>query len=72
MNTRKNAQKIHTEMCHLQGGPHVRANLGTKANAPRDFVMGPQIKLPEEDKDEQLPGGVGRTQGSVEPGQHPV
>ena len=34
-------------------GPHVRANGGTKANAPRDLDMGPQIRLPEEDKDER-------------------
>ena len=32
-------------------GPHVRANRGTKENAPRDLDMGPQIRLPEEDKD---------------------
>ena len=42
-------------------GPHVRANGGTKANAPRDLDKGPHIRLPEEYKDEQLPGGVGRT-----------
>ena len=53
-------------------GPQVRANSGTKANAPRDLDKGPQIRLSEEDKDEQLPGGVGRTQGSAELGQHPV
>ena len=53
-------------------GPHVRANGGTKANAPRDLDKGTQIRLPEEDKDELLPGGVGRTQGSAEHGQHPV
>ena len=53
-------------------GSQVRANGGTKANAPRDLDKGPQIRLSEEDKDEQLPGGVGRTQGSAEPGQHPV
>ena len=33
-------------------GPHVRANGGTQANAPRDLDLGPQIRLPEEDKDE--------------------
>ena len=52
VNTRKNAQKIHTETCYKEG-PHVRANGGTKANAPRDLDMGPQIRLPEEDKDER-------------------
>ena len=72
MNTRKNAQKIHTEMCHLQGGPHVRANGVTKANAPRDLDMGPHIRLPEEDKDERRPGGAGRPPGSAEPGRPPV
>ena len=53
-------------------GPQVRANGGTKANAPRDLDKGPHVKLPEEDRDELLPGGVGRTQGSAEPGQQPV
>ena len=40
-------------------GPHVRANGGTKANAPWDLDIGPQIRLPEEDKDERRPGGAG-------------
>ena len=40
-------------------GPHLRANGGTKANAPRDLDKGPQIRLTEVDKDELLPGGVG-------------
>ena len=53
-------------------GPHVRANGGTKANAPRDLDMGPQIRLPEEDKDERRPGGAGRPPGSAEPGRPPV
>ena len=53
-------------------GPQVRANGGTKANAPRDLDKGPQIKLPEEDKDELLPGGVSRPPGSAEPGLHPI
>ena len=53
-------------------GPHVRANGGTKANAPRDLDKGPHIRLLEEDKDEQLPGGVGGTKGSAKPSQHPV
>ena len=45
---------------------------GTKANAPRDLDMGPQIRLPEEDKDERRPGGAGRPPGSAEPGRPPV
>ena len=49
-------------------GPHVRANGGTKANAPRDLDMGPQIRLPEEDKDERRPGGAGRTWPASCPG----
>ena len=53
-------------------GPHVRANGGTKANAPRDLDMGPQIRLPEEDKDERRPGGSGRPPRSAEPGRPPV
>ena len=53
-------------------GPQVRANGGTKANAPPDLDKGPHVRLPEEDRDELLPGGVGRTPGSAEPGQHPV
>ena len=66
VNTRKNAQKIHTEMCHLQGGPTCQSKRGNQANAPRDLDMGPQIRLPEEDKDERRPGG------SAEPGRPPV
>ena len=42
-------------------GPHLRANGGTKANAPRDLDKGPHVRLPEEDRDELLPGGFGRT-----------
>ena len=59
-------------MCYKEG-PHVRANGGTKENAPRDLDMGPQIRLPEEDKDEQRPGGVGRTPrfGQVWPASRP-
>ena len=53
-------------------GPHVRENGGTKANAPRDLDMGPQIRLPEEDKDERRPGGAGRPSGLAEPGRPPV
>ena len=53
-------------------GPHVRANGGTKVNALRDLDKGPQIRLSEVDKDELLPGGVGRPSRSVEPGQHPI
>ena len=53
-------------------GPHVRANGGTKANAPRDIDMGPQIRLPEEDKDKRRPGGAGRPPGSAEPGRPTV
>ena len=53
-------------------GPQVRANGGTKANAPRDLDKGPHNRFPEEDKDELLPGGVSRPPGSAKPGQHPV
>ena len=53
-------------------GPQVRANGGTKANAPRDLDMGPKIRLHEEDKDERRPGGAGRPPGSAEPGRPPV
>ena len=42
-------------------GPLVRANGGTKANAPPDLDKGPHVRLPEEDRDELLPGGFGRT-----------
>ena len=45
---------------------------GTKANAPRDLDMGPQIRLPEEDKDERRPGGADRPPGSAEPVRPPV
>ena len=42
-------------------GPQVRANWGTKANAPRDLDKGPHVRLLEEDKEELLPGEVGQT-----------
>ena len=53
-------------------GPHVRANGGTKANAPPTLDKVPQIRLPEEDKDERRPGGAGWPHGSAEPGRPPV
>ena len=53
-------------------GPQVRANGRTKANGPWDLDKGPHVRLPQEDKDELLPGGVGQTKGSAKPGQHPV
>ena len=53
-------------------GPHVRENGGTKANAPRDLDMGPQIRLPAKDQDERRLGGAGRPCGPAEPSQPPV
>ena len=54
--TQVNTRKMHktSTLKHVtyKEGPHVRANGGTKANAPRDLDMGPQIRLPEEDNDE--------------------
>ena len=39
---------------------------------PKKRYQGPHVSLPEKDKDESLPGGVGRTPGSAEPGLAPV
>ena len=49
-------------------GPQVRENGGTKANAPWDLDKGPHVRLPEEDKDEMLSGGVGQTWPASRPG----
>ena len=37
-------------------------------NAYKERYEGPPISLPEEDKDEGLPGGVGRPLGMADPG----
>ena len=42
-------------------GPQVRENGSAKANAPENLDKGPHVRLSDEDKDEMLPGGVGRT-----------
>ena len=55
-------------MCHLQGGPTCQSKRGTKANAPWDLDKGPHIRLPKKDRDELLPGGVGRTWPAARPG----
>ena len=70
-NTRKNARSIPRRVTYKEG-PQVRANGGTKANAPRDLDLGPQIRLPEEDKDERRPSGAARPPRSAEPGRPPV
>ena len=48
-------------------GPQIRGNGRTKENAPRNPDKGPHVRLPEKDKDELLPGGVGQTW----PASHP-
>ena len=60
VNTKKNAQKINSETCHLQRGPTSQSKRGTKANAPHNPDKGPHVRLPEKDKDELLPGGIGQ------------
>ena len=53
-------------------GPSGRANGRVTHNAYKERYEGPPVSLLEEDKDEGLPGGVGRTPGSAEPGLAPV
>ena len=53
VNTRKMDKRSTLKCVTCKEGPHVRENRGTKANAPRDLDIGPQIRLPEEDKDER-------------------
>ena len=53
-------------------GPSGRANGHATHNAYKERYEGPPVSLPEEDKDEGLPGGVGRPLGSAEPGLAPV
>ena len=53
-------------------GPSGRANGRAMHNAYKERYEGPPVSLPEEDKDEGLPGGVGRTQGSAKPSLAPV
>ena len=52
-------------------GPPDRANGRATHNTHKERYEGPLVSLPEEDKDEGLPGGVGRTQGSPEPSLAP-
>ena len=69
-----------TQLCRIshpasptyKEGPPGRGNGRATHNAHKGRHKGPPVSLPEEDKDEGLPGGVGRTQGSDEPGLAPV
>ena len=53
-------------------GPSDRANGRAMHNAYKERYKGPPVSLPEEDKDESLPGGVGRTPSSAEPSLAPI
>ena len=53
-------------------GPSGRTNGHGTHNAHKERYEGPPVSLLEEDKDEGLPGGVGRPLGSAEPDLAPV
>ena len=62
-------RKRSTSRCvTYKEGPQVRANGGAKENAPQNLDKGPHVRLSKEDKDEMLPGGVGRTWPASHPG----
>ena len=53
-------------------GPQIRGNGRATQGAPKDKAQGPPVSHPEEDAPEGGPLGVGRPQGSAEPGLIPV
>ena len=48
-------------------GSQIRANGGTKEDAPQNLKLGPHVSVPEEGRTGGRPPGVGRPQGSAEP-----
>ena len=64
-------RKSHPVSPTYKEGPSGRANRRATHNAYKERYQDPHVSLPEEDKDEGLPGGVGRTQGSPEPSLAP-
>ena len=65
-------RRLHPASPTYKEGPSGRANGCATHNAHKERYEGPPVSLPEEDKDEGLPGGIGRTQGSAEPGLAPI
>ena len=49
-------------------GPSSRANGRATHNTYKERYQGPHVSLPEKDKDERRPGGVGRTWPASRPG----
>jgi len=62
-------QRSSSKRVTYMDDPQIRGNRAAKEDAPWNLAKGLPIRLTEKDKDELLPGGVGRTQGSAEPGQ---
>ena len=65
-------RRSHPASPTYKEGPPGRANGRAMYNAHKERYEGPHVSLPEEDKDEGLPGGVGRHPGSAEPGLAPI
>ena len=61
-------RRSHPASHTYKEGPSGRANGRAMHNAYMERYEGPHVSLPEEDKDEGQPGGVGRTPGSAGPG----
>ena len=61
-------RRSHPASHTYKEGPPGRANGGAMKDAREDKVLGPRVSLPEEDKDERLPGWVGRTWPASRPG----
>ena len=53
-------------------GPQIRGNGRATQDAHEDMAQGPPVSHPEEDAPRGGPPGVGRPQGSAEPGLIPV
>ena len=64
-------RRSHPASLTYKEGPSDRANGRAMHNAYKERYKGPPVSLPEEDKDESLPGGVGRTPSSAEPSLAP-
>ena len=65
-------RRSHLASPTYKKGPPSRANGHATHNAHKERYKGPLVSLPEEDRDEGLPSGVGRPLGSAEPGLAPV
>ena len=65
-------RRSHPASHPYKEGPHVRENGASTQDAPEDKDKDQRIYHPAEDQAETLPGGVGRSHWSAEPGLVPV